>query len=167
MANALGKHQFIVDRGMGNPSLTCLIYIQNFNSITVKSSFTEDILVSMVQQQNKGSTNINSLLYIPLGKISSACIAVVVQSLSCVQLLATLCTTACQAPLSCTISWRLLKSMSPELVMLSNHLILCCPLLLLLQSFPASGSFPMNQFFRSGGQSIGASASDLPINIQD
>ena len=38
-----------------------------------------------------------------------------------------------------------------------------------LQSFPALGSFPMNQFFASGGQSIGVSASTsvLPINIQD
>ena len=38
-----------------------------------------------------------------------------------------------------------------------------------LQSFPASGSFPMNQFFASGGQIIGvsASASVLPMNIQD
>ena len=38
-----------------------------------------------------------------------------------------------------------------------------------LQSFPASGSFPMSQFFASGGQSIGvsASASVLPMNIQD
>ena len=38
-----------------------------------------------------------------------------------------------------------------------------------LQSFPASGSFPMSQFFTSGGQSIGASASAsvLPMNIQD
>ena len=37
------------------------------------------------------------------------------------------------------------------------------------QSFPASGSFPMRQFFTSGGQSIGASASTsvLPMNIQD
>ena len=38
-----------------------------------------------------------------------------------------------------------------------------------LQSFPASGSFPMSQFFPSGGESIGASASTsvLPINIED
>ena len=36
-----------------------------------------------------------------------------------------------------------------------------------LQSFPASGSFPMSQFFTLGGQSIGASASVLPMNIQD
>ena len=36
-----------------------------------------------------------------------------------------------------------------------------------LQSFPASGSFPMSQFFTSGSQSIRASASVLPVNIQD
>ena len=36
-----------------------------------------------------------------------------------------------------------------------------------LQSFPASGSFPISQFFASGGQSIGASASILPMYIQD
>ena len=38
-----------------------------------------------------------------------------------------------------------------------------------LQSFPASGTFPMTQFFASGGPSIGASASasGLPVNIQD
>ena len=36
-----------------------------------------------------------------------------------------------------------------------------------LQSFPASGSFPMSELFASGGQSIGASASVLPMNIQD
>ena len=53
--------------------------------------------------------------------------------------------------------------MSIELVMPSNHLILCRPLLL-----PASGSFLMSQLFASGGQSIGASASSsvLPMNIQ-
>ena len=50
----------------------------------------------------------------------------------------------------------------------SNHLILCHPLLLLSSSFPESGSFRMSQFFISCGQSIGisASASVLPINIQ-
>ena len=36
-----------------------------------------------------------------------------------------------------------------------------------LQSFPASGSFPMSQFFSSGGQSTGASASVLSMNFQD
>ena len=41
------------------------------------------------------------------------------------------------------------------------------PLSSYLQSFPASGSFPISWFFTSSGQSIGASASVLPINIQD
>ena len=54
---------------------------------------------------------------------------------------------ACQASLSITNSWSLFKFMSIESVMPSNHLILCHPLLLLLQCFPASGSFPMSQFF--------------------
>ena len=58
---------------------------------------------------------------------------------------------------------------SIELVMPSNHLILCRPFSSHLQSFPASGSFPVSQFFPSGGQSIGVSAlaSVLPMNIQD
>ena len=52
--------------------------------------------------------------------------------------------------------------------MLSNHLILWCPLLLCLQSFPASKSFPMSWLFVLGGQSIGTSTSGsvLPMNIQ-
>ena len=53
-----------------------------------------------------------------------------VQLLSCVQLFATPQTAACQASLSVTISWSLLKIISMELLMPSNHLILCCPLLL-------------------------------------
>ena len=59
--------------------------------------------------------------------------------------------------------------MSIKSVMPSNHLILCCRLLLLPSTFPASGSFPVSQFFTSGGQSIGvsSSASVLPMNIQD
>ena len=172
-----------------------------------------------------------------------------VQLLSCVQLFATPWPTACQASLSITNSWSLLKLMSIESVMPSNHLILCRSLLLLpsifpnikvfsnesvlhnehstvqfssvaqlylivcdpmnfsmpgfpvchqvpeltqthvhpigdtiqpshalsspfssyLQSSPESGSFPLSQFFISGGQSIGvsASASVLPMNTQD
>ena len=59
------------------------------------------------------------------------------------------------------------KLMSIESVMPSNHLILCHPRLLLPSIFPASGSFLMSQLFTSGGQSIRASASALPMNIQD
>ena len=78
-------------------------------------------------------------------------------------------TAACQASLYITKSQSLFKLMSIQLVILRNHLILCHPLLLHLPSFPASGSFPMSQFFTSGGESIGvsASASVLPVNIQD
>ena len=57
--------------------------------------------------------------------------------------------------LSITNSRNLLKLVSIKLVMPSNHVNLCHPLLLSLQSFPASGSFPMSQFFTSGGQSTG------------
>ena len=92
-----------------------------------------------------------------------------VQLLSCVQHLATPWTAACQASLSITNPWSLLKLMSIESLLPSNHLILCRPLPLHPQSFPASGSFPMSQFFSSAGQSIGvsASASVLPMNIQN
>ena len=55
---------------------------------------------------------------------------VVVQSLSYIRLFVIPRTAARQAPLSSTLSWRLLKFMSIELVMPSNHLILCHPLLL-------------------------------------
>ena len=79
---------------------------------------------------------------------------VVVQSLSCVWLFATLWTAARQTSLSCTISWSLLKLMSIESVMSSTIsfsaiLFSSCP-----QSFPASGSLPMNQLFTSGGQNM-------------
>ena len=74
-----------------------------------------------------------------------------------------------QASLSITISQSLFKLISIRSVMPSNHLILCHPLLLLPSIFPSIGSFQMSQFFASGGQSIGASASTLvlPMNIQD
>ena len=64
-----------------------------------------------------------------------------VQLFSHVQLFLTPWTAACQVSLSIINSWSLLRFKSIESVMPSNHLILCCPLLLLLQSFPASGSF--------------------------
>ena len=84
----------------------------------------------------------------------------------CVRVFATPRTAAHQASLSFTIPWSLLKLMSTESVMPSNHLILCHPLLLL--SFPETGSYPMTELFPSGGQSIGAlvSASVHPMNIQ-
>ena len=76
-------------------------------------------------------------------------------------------TGACQASLSITSSRSLLKLMSIESVMpsISSSVIPFSH----LQSFPASGSFQMSQFFTSGGLSIGVSASTsvLSMNIQD
>ena len=71
--------------------------------------------------------------------------------------------------LSITNSWSLLKFMSFESMLLSNDLIHVFLFSSRLQTFPASKSFQMNQFFTSGGQIIGvsASASVLPMNIQD
>ena len=61
-------------------------------------------------------------------------------------------------PNSCPSSWWCHPTISSSVIPISSH----------LQSFPASGSFPMSQFFASGGQSIAASASAsiLPMNIQ-
>ena len=78
--------------------------------------------------------------------------------LTIVQLFATPWTAAHQASLFLTISWSLLKLMFIDLVIPSNHLILCCPFSSCLQSFLVSGSFPKSQFFSSGGSGIGASA---------
>ena len=92
-----------------------------------------------------------------------------VQLLSCVQLFVTPWTAAHQASLSIANSWSLLDLMSigrwchpttsSSVIPFSS-----CP-----QSFPASGSLQKSQFFASGSQSIGvsASASVLPMNIQD
>ena len=91
-----------------------------------------------------------------------------VQLLSHVWHFATPWTEAQQASLSITNSWSLLKLMSIESVMPTNHLVLCRPFISCLQFFPASGSFLMSQLFASGGQSVGASGSaSVPLmNIQ-
>ena len=90
-----------------------------------------------------------------------------VQSLSPVQLFLTPWTAARQVPcpsptpracsISCRLSWCCHPIISSSAIPFSG-----------LQSFSASGSFPISQFFASGGQSIGAStsASALPMNIQ-
>ena len=70
--------------------------------------------------------------------MSIFCCCSVVQS--CLTL-ATPWTAARQASLYFTISWSLLKFMPPESMMSSNHLILCCPLLLLLSVFPSIRDF--------------------------
>ena len=78
-------------------------------------------------------------------------------------------TAARQAFLSITISQSLLKLMSIESVMPSNHLIFCRPLLLPSSIFPIIRVFSSESVLPLGGQNIGvlASASVLPMNIQD
>ena len=94
-----------------------------------------------------------------------------IQFSSVIQSCLTLCDPMdCSTSLSITNSWSPLKFMSITLLMPSNHLILCrLPFSSHLQSFPASGSFPISRCFTSGGQSIGVSvsASVLPMNTQD
>ena len=91
-----------------------------------------------------------------------------VQSVSPVWLFATTRTVAHQPPLSIANSWSLLKLMSIRWChpIISSSVV---PFSSCLQSFPLLGSFPMSQFFASGGQRIGVSAlaSVLPMNIQD
>ena len=69
-------------------------------------------------------------------KLGGFCVVVVVQLLSCVWLFAVPQTAACQALLSVSISWSLLRLMSIKSVIPSNHLILCHPFLLLPSIFP-------------------------------
>ena len=86
------------------------------------------------------------------------------------------CLTLCN-PMDCSTPGLPIYHQLPEFTqthvhwvsMPSNHPSSVIPFSSCLQSFPASGSFPMNQFFTSGGQSIkvSASASVLPMNIQD
>ena len=92
-----------------------------------------------------------------------------VQLLSHVWLFVTSWTTACQASLSITNSQSLLNLMSIEWVTLSNHLILCHPLLLLSSIFASIRVFSNESVLRIRWPNIGASASAsvFPINIQD
>ena len=85
---------------------------------------------------------------------------IVVQSLSRVRLFATPWTAACQASLSFTISWSLLKLMSIELVMPSNHHILCHSFLLLPSIFPSIRVFSGDGWTPLGKQMM--SPSDTP-----
>ena len=87
----------------------------------------------MQTSRSEGLVSMDAL--IPAGRESS------VQSLSPVRLFATPWTAACQASLSITNSWSLLKLMPIVLVTPSNHLILCHPLLLLPSIFPSTRVF--------------------------
>ena len=91
------------------------------------------------------------------------------QLLSHVRLFVTPWTAGCQASLSITNFWSLLKLMSIESVMPSNHLILCCLLLFLPSIFPSIRVFSNESALHIRWPNIGVSASTsvLPMNIQD
>ena len=93
----------------------------------------------------------------------------VVQLLGCVLLLVTPWTGAHQCSRLFTISWSLIKLLSIEAVMSSNHLILCCPFLLLPSIFPSTRVFTNESvlLIRWPKYWVLASASVLPMNIQD
>ena len=98
--------------------------------------------------------------------LSFTSLFVLVQLLSPVWLLAIPWTATHQAFLSSTISRSLHRLMSIESVMPSNHLILCCPLLLLPSIFPSIRVFSNESALCNRWPNIGASATVLPMNIQ-
>ena len=89
-----------------------------------------------------------------------------VQSLSRVRLFVIPWTAARQASLSIANSWSLLKLMSIESVMPSDHLILCHPLLLLPSIFPSIRVFSDESVLCTRWPNTSASESVLPVNIQ-
>ena len=90
-----------------------------------------------------------------------------VQLLNRVRLFATPWTEACQASPSITNSWNFSNSCPLNWWCHPTISSSVVPFSSCIQSFPAWGSFQMGQFFSSGGQSIGVSASVLQVNIQD
>ena len=123
----------------------------------------QQLELDMVQTGSKSGKEYVKTVYCHPASVSS------VHLLSHVWLFVSPWTAACQASLSITNSQSLLKLTSIASLMPSNRLSFVVPFFSRLQSFPASGPFLMSQFFASGGQSIGgsASASVLPMNIKD
>ena len=98
--------------------------------------------------------------------------SIVFQSLSLVQLFVSPWIAACQFSLSFTISWILLKLMSIESVMLSNHLNLCRSLLLLTSIFPRIKVFSKEavlriRYAKVQGFSCGSAGKEFACNVED
>ena len=152
-------------------------YPREGNDYTLQDSVLESFKDCIVHGVTKSQTQLSNFhfptaLYLTvhfvlvgwfLDSISS------VQSLSRVQLFAIPWTAAHQAFLSITNCQSLLKLMSIESVMPSNHLILCRSLFLPPSTFSSIRVFSVSQFFASDGQSNGVSASTsvFSMNIQD
>ena len=132
----------------------------------VRSSFSEE----ETHMQMWGNVTTHALpIHIENSPSTSVILVVIIQSLSHVRLFVTPWTAAHQASLSLTISQSLIKLMSIKSVMPSNHLILCCPFLLLPSIFPSirvsSGESSLS--IRWPKYWVSASASGLPMNVQD
>ena len=140
-------HTFIPEFIDFSAHLSCwLLHLNNCGSVVKSLTAMQDMQVQSLGQEDPPGRKWQPTPVFLL-QFSS------VQSLSCVQFFATPWTATRQASLSTTNSLSLFKLISIKLVMPSNHLILCYPLLLL-----PSGSFPKSQLFTSGDQSIGVSA---------
>ena len=107
------------------------------------------------------------MLWVHVELVVNYHVLIILKSLSHVQLFATPWTAACQASLSSINSLSLLKLMSIELVRLSNHLILCCPLPLPPSIFPSIRVFSNESVLCIRWPKYSASASVLPMNIQN
>ena len=103
----------------------------------------QNVIMVLAQKQNYRSTE---LARKPRNDWSSQFSSV--QPLSCFRCFETSWTAACHAYLSITNSWSLLKLLSIESVMPSNHLICCCPLLLPSSVFPSIRDFSNKSVFR-------------------
>ena len=122
------------------------ILCKQFGSEGHNPSGTQNLQLSLIFVLTTVESKI-VLKHLPVGtQDSSFFFLVVVQSLSHIRLFATPWTTAQQAPLSFTISWSWLKLMTVESVILSNHLILCQPLLLLPSVLPSIRLFSNESF---------------------
>ena len=151
----------------GNSSLSFRLPDSNDRHYSLEMGIR--LLVLIAFSTYYGEWQCQALLVAPLGLDAefSDNLCVVVQLLSLVHFFAIPWTAARQVSLSFILSQSLLKLMSIESIMPSNHpssvIPFSCP-----QSFPTSGCFPASQLFASGGQSTGVStsASVLTANIQ-
>ena len=143
---------------------------QNTSVLEYRFKFTVPIALILVRALQRNRTN-RSNTHIDTHKHTRThahahALVIIVQLLSCIRLFVTPWTAARQAPLSFTISWNLLRLMSTESVMPSiqpSHPLLSpSPLALSLSQY--EGLF--QSVSSSGGQSIEASVSVLPMNIQ-
>ena len=138
-------------------TLENLAVATRLEKVSVHSTYTHICVLYVYTHTTLNNRHIYYVCLYTTRKHVYMCMFSSVQSLSHVPLFGTPWAAARHASLSIINSRSLLKLMSIESVMPSNHLILCpfssCP-----RSFPASGSFLRSQYFASSGQSIGTSA---------